>query len=136
MIFIRLEGRSNQIQIKNDKGRLSREDIDRMVRDAERFKADDERKRENVSARNRLEGYIFSVKQAVNDAKSLDANDKKTVEDACEKELKWLDANQMADKEEYEFHYNELSRKCSPIMSRLHRGGAHTRNGPTVEEVD
>ena len=110
-----------------------------MVRDAERFKADDDRKRENVTARNRLETYIFSVKQAVNDARSISSSDKRTAEEACDKELKWLDANQMADKDEYEFRYNELSKKCSPVMSRLHRGGTdsnYSRQGPTVEEVD
>ena len=116
---------------------MSREEIDRMLSDAERYKAEDERKRENVTARNRLEGYIFSVKQAANDAKAISSTDKKSIEDACDKELKWLDANQMAEKDEYEFHYNELSKKCSPIMAKLHRGsGGGHRSGPTVEEVD
>lgn len=136
-------GRSNQIQIKNDKGRLSKEEIDKMLRDAERYRVEDEKKRDNVASRNRLESYIFSVKQAVNDATNLSSNDKTTVEEACSKELKWLDANQMADKDEYEYHYNELSKKCSPIMSKLHgrgangnNGGSSQRSGPTVEEVD
>ena len=134
-------GRSNQIQIKNDKGRLSKEEIERMVRESEKFKAEDEKQRERVSSKNKLETYIFSVKQSINDAQTstLSSSDKKTVQDACDKELKWLDANQQAEKDEYEFHYSELSRKCSPYMSKLHQSNGNSgsgRNGPTVEEVE
>ena len=138
-------GRSNQIKIKNDKGRLSKEEIERMLADAEKYKQDDEKQKDRVASKNKLEAYIFSVKQAVADASNLSSSDKKTVEDAAEKELKWLDANQSADKEEIEYHYNELSRKCGPVMTKLHQGGgggrgggsaSGTRTGPTVEEVD
>ena len=134
----------NNIQIKNDKGRLSKEEIDKMLRDAEKYKTDDEQQRERVAAKNKLESYIFSLLQAVNDIQTISSSNKKTIEDACNKELKWLEANQIADKEEFDFHYSELSRRCSPIMSRLHRGQSQTHNqnnnytnsGPTVEEVD
>jgi L1 cell adhesion molecule like protein len=134
-------GRSNQIQIKNDKGRLSKDEINRMVHDAEKFKDEDEKQRQRVAAKNKLEGYVFGVKQSIDEAKTsvLSSSDKKTVEDACNKELKWLDANQSADKDEYDFRYNELSRKCSPILSKLHqsgRGGSGQTSGPKVEEVD
>jgi heat shock protein 1/8 len=129
-------GRSNQIQIKNDKGRLSKEEIDRMLNDAEKFRAEDEKQRERVNAKNRLESYIFSLKDAVSEAQNVASSDKKTVEDACDRELKWLDSNQTADKEEYEYRYNELSKKCSPIMSKLHGKSGGARTGPTVEEVD
>ena len=134
-------GRSNQIQIKNDKGRLTKDEINRMVQDAEKFKDEDEKQRQRVAAKNKLESYVFSVKQSIDEAKTsvLSSSDKKTVEDACNKELKWLDANQSADKDEYDFHYNELSRKCSPILSKLHqsgRGGSGQTSGPKVEEVD
>ena len=136
-------GRSNQIQIKNDKGRLSKEEIERMLNDAEKFKAEDEKQRERVAAKNKLETYAFGVKQALNEAKNLSSQEKTTAEDACNKELRWLDANQSADKEEIDFHYNQLSKICSPIMTKLYRGnngggegGSGARNGPTVEEVD
>ena len=126
-------GRSNQIQIKNDKGRLSQDEIQRMLKDAERFKNDDEKQRDRISSKNKLESYIFGVKQALSENKtsSLSSSEKSKIEDYCNKELKWLDANQTADKEEYEFHYKEISRKCSPVMSKLHNS-----NGPKVEEVD
>jgi len=133
-------GRSNQIQIKNDKGRLSQEEIQRMLNDAEKFKREDEKQRERVSAKNQLESYIFSVKQALDESgtSKLSSSDKSKIEETCNKELKWLDANQTADKEEYEFHYKELSRKCSPIMAKMHTSSSSSSasNGPRVEEVD
>ncbi len=137
-------GKINNIQIKNDKGRLSKEEIDKMLRDAEKYRTDDELQKERVAAKNKLESYIFSLLQAVNDIQTISSSNKRAIEDACNKELKWLEANQMADKEEFDFHYGELSRRCSPIMARLHRGQSHNSNqnnnytdsGPTVEEVD
>ncbi len=132
-------GKNSKITIKNDKGRLSKEEIDRMINDADKFKNEDEKQRQRVTAKNRLESYIFSLKQAVNDAKNISSSDKSTVEEACNKELKWLDANQMGENDEFDFHYNELSRKCSPIMTKLYRGNSsarESRSGPTVEEVD
>jgi heat shock protein 1/8 len=127
-------GRSNQIRIKNDKGRLSKEEIERMVHEAEKFKHEDEQQRERVAAKNRLETYIFSVKQAINEAQTsrVSSSEKKSVEEECERHLKWLEANEQADKDEFEFHYSELARKCSPIMTKLHQN----RNGPTVQEVN
>lgn len=128
-------GKSSNIQIKNDKGRLSKEEIEKMLRDAEKYKHEDEQQREKVAAKNKLEAYVFSLKQAINDVKSINSSDKKLIEDACSKELKWLESNQSAEKDEFEFHYNELSRKCSPVMARIHRNETN-KNGPTVEEVE
>ena len=106
-----------------------------MLKDAETFKQEDEKQRDRVTSKNKLESYIFSVKQALdeNRTSSISSSEKSKVEEACNKELKWLDANQTADKDEYEFHYKELSRKCSPIMSRMH---SNSSNGPRVEEMD
>ena len=158
-------GRSNQIQIKNDKGRLSKEEIDRMLRDAEKYKAEDDVQRDRVAAKNKLETYAFSVKQSLDDAKNLSSQDKSTAEEACSKELRWLDSNQSATKDELEFHYNQLSKICSPIMTKIYRGDSGSgygesndsgygggrgssygagrgsnygggNRGPTVEEVD
>ena len=132
-------GKTNNIQIKNDRGRLSKEEIDKMLRDADRYKNEDEQQREKVAAKNKLEAYIFSLKQAVNDVKSISNSDRKLVEEACNKELKWLESNQTAEKEEFEFHYNELSRRCGPLMSKIHRKNSNNSNessGPHVEEVE
>ncbi|CAC5423061.1 HSPA1s [Mytilus coruscus] len=144
-------GKSKQITITNDRGRLSKEDIDRMVSEAEKYKDEDEKQKQRVSARNQLENYIFSVKQATSDAgDKLTSQEKETVTTACEDSLKWLDQNSLAEKEEYEDKMKELQRVCSPVMTKLHgggqggpsgntggqHGGQNTSGGPTVEEVD
>nr|ADX42267.1 heat shock protein 70-S1 [Stratiomys singularior] len=145
-------GNSKNITIKNDKGRLSQAEIDKMLAEAERYAEEDEKQRQRVAARNQLEGYVFNVKQSVEDAgDKLSQSDKNTVQKACEDTIKWLDNNNLADKEEFEHRMQELTRQCSPIMTKLHTGGAQPqggscgqqaggfgggRSGPTVEEVD
>ncbi|XP_041976052.1 heat shock protein 68-like [Aricia agestis] len=139
-------GRSKNIVIKNDKGRLSQAEIDRMVADAERYKEEDDRQRERVSARNQLESYVFNVKQALDEAgDKLSEQDKEAARRECEEAIRWLDNNTLADKEEFEHKLKEVQRVCSPVMSKMHGGGpgagaqqqqqAH-HTGPTVEEVD
>lgn len=140
-------GKAKNITIKNDKGRLSQADIDRMLAEAERFREEDEKQREKIASRNQLEGYIFSLKQTLDTAgDKLSGQDKETVQKACVDALKWLDSNTLADKEELEHKMKELTSICSPIMTKLHSGGAgscgqqaggfQNRSGPTVEEVD
>nr|CAI5855420.1 unnamed protein product [Callosobruchus analis] len=148
-------GNVKNITIKNDKGRLSQKEIDRMLAEAERYKEEDEKQRQRVAAKNKLEAYIFQLKQAVQDCgNKLSSEDKATIERECETSLKWLDSNSLAEKEEFEDKEKELSRICSPIMSKLYGGGPQTggmpggcgqqaggfpgqqNQGPTVEEVD
>ncbi|KAF2903837.1 hypothetical protein ILUMI_02335 [Ignelater luminosus] len=147
-------GNSRNITIKNDKGRLSQEDIDAMIADAEKYREEDERQREQIAARNQLEGYVFSLKQAVSDVvDKLSMEDKDVVEKACNECLKWLDNNLLAKKEEYEHRQKELTSICSPVMSRLYasnagqpghgmpgscgqQAGRFNNEGPTIEEVD
>jgi L1 cell adhesion molecule like protein len=147
-------GKCNTITIKNDKGRLSAEDIDRMVNDAEKYKAEDDKQRERIAARNSLEGYLFNIKQVVNEAgEKLSAVDKERVTEKCHECLRWLDSNGLAEKEEFEHKLKELQAFCSPIMTKMHQpqgqesstgsscgnqydGGANnSSSGPTVEEV-
>lgn len=140
-------GRSKNIVIKNDKGRLSKEEIERMVNEAERYKDEDDKQRERVAARNQLEGYIFGVKQAVDDAGSkLSEGDKDRVRSKCDEALRWLDNNTLADKEEYEYKYKELQHECGEYMKKMHgvgedcgaqaRTNSNSTSGPTIEEVD
>ncbi|XP_049823570.1 heat shock protein 68-like [Aethina tumida] len=146
-------GNSRNITIKNDKGRLSQRDIDRMVSEAEKYKEEDEKQRQRISARNQLEAYIFQVKQAVSDCgDKLSAEDKSKVESECQNCLQWLDNNSLAEKEEYEDKQKELTSICSPIMAKLYGGGQQgsmpgscgqqaggfggKQGGPTIEEVD
>lgn len=134
-------GRSKNIVIKNDKGRLSQAEIDRMLNEAEKYKEEDEKQRQRVASRNQLESYVFGVKQAVEEAgDKLTEQDKNTAKKECEDAVKWLDNNSLADKEEYEHRLKECQRVCSPIMSKLHGAGGpqpgKQNGGPTVEEVD
>ncbi|XP_077977939.1 heat shock 70 kDa protein IV-like [Glandiceps talaboti] len=141
-------GKSNKITITNDKGRLSKEDIERMVNDAEKFKAEDDEHRERIAARNALESYAFSVKSAVNDStveNKLSQSDKEAVLNKANETISWLDNNSLASKEEFAYQQEELQKVCSPIMTKLHGGhnngadsqsSGSTGSGPTVEEVD
>ncbi|XP_041481534.1 heat shock 70 kDa protein IV-like [Lytechinus variegatus] len=144
-------GRSNKVTITNDSGRLSKDDIDRMVNDAEKFKAEDDAQRERIAARNQLESYAFNVKSAINDASvesKVSSSDKEVVIKAVDEVITWMDNNSLANKEEFSFKLEELQKTCSPIMAKLHAGGSSGQpgpqtnspssgnGGPTVEEVD
>nr|XP_029732800.1 heat shock protein 70 B2-like [Aedes albopictus] len=131
-------GKTRNIQIRNDTGRLSQHDIDRMLADAERFKIEDNQQRQRVCAKNKLESYCFSLKSTVEESGNrLSDSDRKKVEKKCEETLKWLDENSLAEKDEYDRRYKELSKVCTPIMTKLHREEESSgNNGPTIEEVD
>ncbi|XP_063590073.1 heat shock 70 kDa protein cognate 4-like [Penaeus indicus] len=138
-------GKENKITITNDKGRLSKEEIERMVNEAESYREEDAKQRERIDAKNRLESLCFSVKSAVNEssvADKLSADEKRSVEEKADETLKWLDANQLAEKDEYEYKMKELEQVWRPLASKVHGaggapgGGASSGKGPTVEEVD
>ncbi|CAG0880995.1 unnamed protein product [Darwinula stevensoni] len=139
-------GKSRNITIKNDKGRLSKEEIDRMVNEAEKYKDEDDKQRERISSRNQLEGYVFSVKQAAEEAgDKLSESDKKQLLSKCDDVLRWLESNSLADKEEYEHKLKDLQKDCTPFMMKIHQApgsGSTGENrsksagGPTIEEVD
>ncbi|KAJ7345254.1 hypothetical protein JRQ81_001204 [Phrynocephalus forsythii] len=140
-------GKENKITITNDKGRLSKDDIDRMVQEAERYKAEDEANRERVVAKNALESYSYNIKQTVEDEKlkgKISEQDKQRVLEKCQEVISWLDRNQMAEKEEYEHKQKELEKLCNPIIAKLYQGaggaagtgGGAPGGGPTIEEVD
>jgi len=151
-------GKQEKITIKNDKSRLSKEEIERMVADGEKYKQQDEEQREKVTARNQFEAYIFTAKQTVESAppEKLTESDKETINQKCQEALKWLDNNSLADKSEYEHKMKELENELKPIMMKLHgaspdpsqfppgscgqQSQQNTSNfngsGPTVEEVD
>ncbi|KAM7286378.1 heat shock protein 68-like [Ixodes scapularis] len=117
------ESTGRQFGISNDKGRLSKEDIDRMQAYLEMFKRVDELRRERVTARNGLESYVYGVKQAAEEAGDrLSPSDKQSVLDKCKDTISWIDSNTLAKKEECEHRLKELQQHCSPIMSKLHQG--------------
>merc|ERR1712014_278209 len=150
---------SNQITITNEKGRLSQSEIDRMVSEAEKFKAEDEANKSKVEAKNGLENYCFTMRNTLNEEKLQDkfeADDKSKIEKAVQETLDWLDKNQLAEKDEFEGKQKELEGIVNPIMMKVYQaagggggmpdggmpgggfgGGAPGgAGGPTVEEVD
>jgi len=157
-------GKSNKITITNDKGRLSKEEIERMVNDAEKYKEEDAKVAERVAAKNGLESYAYSLRNTIQDEKIasiLEAGDKDKLNKAIDETIEWLDHNQEASKEEYESKRKELEGVANPIMTKMYQqaggaapgaapggfpgaapggfpgaGNAGSNNGPTVEEVD
>jgi len=155
-------GKENKITITNDKGRLSKEEIERMVNDAEKYRAEDEKQKQTIAAKNALESYCFNMKSAVEDEKLKDKipeSDKTTILDKCNEVIRWLDANQLAEKEEFESQQKELEAVCNPIMTKMYQGTGGVPGGmpggfpgaggppgsggapgagagPTIEEVD
>jgi len=118
-------GKSNKIVITNDKGRLSKEDIERMLAEAEKYKEEDEAEAGRISAKNGLESYAYSLKNTLSDAKvdeKLDAADKEALKTEIDKTVAWLDESQQATKEEYEEHQKELEAVANPIMMKFYQG--------------
>ncbi|XP_057500805.1 heat shock 70 kDa protein-like [Actinidia eriantha] len=152
-------GVKNKITITNDKGRLSKDEIEKMVKDAERYKAEDEDVKKKVEAKNTLENFAYNMRNTVRDEKfagKLDPADKQRIEKAVEEVIEWLDRNQLAEVDELEDKSKELEGICNPIISKMYQGGdgdempgggyADTSGsgyggsgagaGPKIEEVD
>ncbi|KAL0052195.1 hypothetical protein WJX82_009532 [Trebouxia sp. C0006] len=155
-------GKKQKITITNEKGRLSKEDIDRMVNDAEKYKGEDDLQKKKIDARNGLEQYAYSMKNTMRDEKvasKISSEDKSKIEKAVDEAMEWLDGNQLAEVDELEDKQKEIEQICSPIISKMYQadggaggggmpggmpdmGGAGGMpdmggaGGPTVEEVD
>jgi len=151
-------GKKENITITNDKGRLSADEIEKMLADAEKYKAEDDQQKERISAKNGLEAYCFNMKSTVEDDKFKDKiseADRKNIIDKCNDTINWLEQNQMAEIDEYKDKQKEVEGLCNPIISKLYQqnqGGANGMGagncgsqsgqrfggncGPTVEEVD
>ena len=118
-------GKEQKITIKNDKGRMSADDIERLVQEAERYKAEDEANRARVEAKNALENYAFSIRNTLNEdqvSSKLSESDKKRVLDAVNQTTSWLDSHQKAEKEEFEEKQKELEKIVLPILQSLGGG--------------
>jgi len=120
-------GKAEKIVIKNEKGRLSEEEIERMIREAEEYAEEDRMLKEKVDARNKLETFSYDIKNQINDPEKLgdklSDDDKTTIEDAVSDTLEWLDDNQDADKEEYDEQYESLEQIVQPIVSAAQGAG-------------
>merc|ERR1712193_452530 len=122
------------------------------VSDAEQYKAEDEKQKERISAKNGLESYCFNMKSTLDDEKLKDKisdGDREVITDKCDEAIKWLDANQLAEIDEFKDKQKEVEGVCNPIITKLYQdaggmpggmpGGAGRGSGgagPTIEEVD
>jgi L1 cell adhesion molecule like protein len=158
-------GKENKITITNDKGRLSQDEIERMVSEAEKYKAEDDANRNRIEAKNGLENYCYSLKSSISSDEVKDKipeDQKKTLEDKIEETIQWLDSNQSAEKEEYEEKQKALEGIATPILQSMAGGAAggmpgaaggmpdmggaaggmpdmgsqEPAGGPTIEEID
>ena len=128
----RSTNKENKITITNDKGRLSKEEIERMVNDAEKYRSEDEKQKETIAAKNALESYCFNMKATMDEDNlkgKISDSDKTLILDKCNETIKWLDANQLADKEEYEHRQKELESVCNPIITKLYQAGGAPPGG-------
>merc|ERR1712130_323661 len=128
-------GKQNKITITNDKGRLSKEEIERMVNDADKFRAEDEKQKERISAKNGLESYCFNMKTTIEDEKVRDkisGDDAKAINSKCDETIQWLDANQLAEVDEYTAKQKEVEGVCNPIITKLYGAGGGAPGGPDM----
>ncbi|XP_043499887.1 endoplasmic reticulum chaperone BiP isoform X2 [Polistes fuscatus] len=132
-------GNREKIVITNDQNRLTPDDIERMIKDAEKFADDDKKLKERVEARNELESYAYSLKNQLADKEKLGSkvsdSDKAKMEEAIDEKIKWLEDNQDTDPEEYKKQKKELSDIVQPIIAKLYQG-AGGGVPPTVGEED
>jgi heat shock protein 5 len=131
-------GKSESITIKNDRGRLSEADIERMVKEAEEYAEEDKKFKERIEAKNGLENYLFSLKNQVNDEKQLggklSADDKEKILDIVKEKIDWLDSNgATASPEDFEEQKAEVEAVVNPITSQLYEGGA---GGSSAQDDD
>ncbi|XP_064649625.1 endoplasmic reticulum chaperone BiP-like [Lineus longissimus] len=119
-------GIKEKIVINNDKNRLTPEEIERMIKDAEKFSADDKKIKERVEAKNDLESYAYSLKNQLNDKEKLGAKlsseEKETIEKAVDGKISWLDNNPEADTDTLKQQKKELEEVVQPIISKLYQG--------------
>lgn len=112
------------ITITNEKGRMSKDEIDRLVKEAEKYKEEDTKNRERVEAKNELENYLYSTKQTIvdNAEVNMSQKDKDKIKEAIDEGLQWLESNQSASKSEYDERREKISDVISPIIGKMYKG--------------
>jgi len=125
-------GKSNKITITNDKGRLSADEVEAMVRDAEKYAEVDKKAREKVEAKNGLEQYAYTLKQSITEdgvKDKLSDGDKTTINNACDESIRWIESNPDADKDAFETQKKKLEEVAMPIMSKIYAEGGGAGGG-------
>ena len=143
-------GKKEQITITNDKGRLSSDDIERMVQEAEKFKEEDQKIQNRIESKNQLEGFIFQLRTITDNEmmkEKLDESENEKIKKTIEETDQWL-MNDELTKEEYDEKYNELNQQLNPILMKIQSNPAGEQpqqspftteqpaSGPVVDEVD
>jgi len=134
-------GKAEKITITAEKGRLSEEDIDRMVREAEEFAEEDKKVKDRIDSRNGLESYLYNLKNMLDDdekgiADKLSESDKEELETTITDALDWLEDNPEMDKEDYDEKQKEVEKVANPIMKDLYQGQAPGGAGGDAEDED
>jgi len=153
-------GKCEKITITNDKGRLSKDEIEKMVQDSEKFKEEDNKQTERVDAKNNLESYCFNIKSTLEDNASqgkIPEEDRGVILEKCNEMIEWMDKNQSAEIEEFKEKLGQLEKMYIPVVKKLYSNGQNAQSfqtpggcgsesgegfggnnygGPTVEEVD
>jgi len=142
-------GKANTIKIENNKDRMSADEIERLVQEAEKYKADDDAQRIRIDARNDFENYLYQTRQVLGKSDNMNADDKQTIETALSSASEWLESNGNLDKEQYDDKKSEITNIISPIMSRSAPPSDSTNapadeqqyhqskpDEPTIEEID
>ncbi|XP_075485013.1 luminal-binding protein 5-like isoform X2 [Primulina tabacum] len=135
-------GRSAKITITNDKGRMSEEEIERMVKEAEEFAEEDRKVKERIDARNGLESYLYNMRNQMDDkdklAEKLDPDEKEKIEAVTKEALQWMDDSQDAEKEDYDEKLKEVESVCNPIITAIYQrsgGGAADEEDVAHDEL-
>ena len=128
-------GKSEKIVVTNDSGRLSKEEIERMLKEAKEFEEQDKVTKERIDAKNSLDNYIYSMKNTVEDKEKglgakLSDDEKETITNAIKEAQDWLAANQEAEKDEYDTHLKDLQKICDPIIGKLYQQAGGAQGGP------
>jgi heat shock protein 1/8 len=141
-------GKSQKITITNDKARLSKEQVEKLVEEAERYAAEDKERLERVEARNGLESYLYNARNSIREESvkdKLDESDRKQVETTVEEGLQWLGEHESGTTDEFKQAQTKYEETIRPILMKLYAGsgtpadmpsGGSGVPGPTVEEVD
>jgi len=134
-------GKGEKITITAETGRLSDEDIERMVREAEEFAEEDARVKSRIDGRNGFEGYLYNLKNMMDDeekgvADKIEEDEVEAIEDAVRDGLEWLEDNQEAEKEDYEEKQKEVEAIVNPIMSKVYQAGGEGGAGGGYDDYD
>lgn len=131
-------GKSESITVTNDKGRLSKEEIENMIRDAEKFADSDKALKEKIDSKNSLENYVYTMRNTIEDkeklADKIEDEDKEKIKEALQEAQDWIKEHEDAEKEEIDAQMKELQSICDPIIAKVYKQHGQQQEGGSEEE--